>query len=88
MTEIGQAGQRGLDRAGQHIRHQFLRGAEPPELAEQRTAERVRVADEPEVESEPEATAQSLEDRIEAELEAAAEALEARLEGRERRRRP
>ncbi|HKY40865.1 MAG TPA: serine/threonine-protein kinase [Polyangiaceae bacterium] len=90
MIEIGQAGQSGLDRAAQHIRYQFLGGAEPPELAEQRANKRVRIADEPDIEPEPEATAQSIEARIEAELEAAAEALEARLEGRDpsqRRRR-
>jgi hypothetical protein len=90
MIEIGQAGRRGLDRAGEHIRHQFLGGAEPPELAQSNTAaQRLRVDDEAERASQQtEAETASLEARIEAELEAAAEALEARLEGRERRRRP
>jgi hypothetical protein len=84
MLEIGAAGQRGLDRAGQHVRYQFLGGAAAPELARQSAANRMRVDDETRGEQE---LAESLEARIEAELEAAAEALEARLEGREPRRR-
>jgi hypothetical protein len=85
MSEIGRAGRRGLDRAGQHIRHQFLGGAQPPELAEQQGPERVRVDVDGDDGQSAEAEAESIEARIEAELEAAAEALEARLEGRDRR---
>jgi hypothetical protein len=85
MSEIGRAGQRGLVRAGQHIRHQFLGGAEPPELAEQWGPERLRVDADGDEGRVAEAEAESIEARIEAELEAAAEALEARLEGRDRR---
>jgi hypothetical protein len=87
MIEIGQRGQRGLNRASQHVRHQFLGGAEPPALAEQPAAQRERVRVDADVETAQaaEAEGETLEARIEAELEAAAEALEARLEGRNRR---
>jgi hypothetical protein len=84
MIEIGQAGQRGLTRAGQHIRHQFLGGAAPPELAGQQPSQRLRVETEAESAQNAESE-ESFEARLEAELEAAAEALEARLEGRDRR---
>ena len=65
MIEIGQSGQRGLERAAQHIRHQFLGGPEPAVLPEPEPPApnaRVRVADERDVE-------QEIEEQIERKLE-------------------
>jgi hypothetical protein len=91
LSEIGQSGQRGLDRAAQHVRYLFLGGSEPAWLAAGR--ERVRISSDDEDEDEDARAAHraaaetSLEARIEAELEAAAAALEDRIEGRSRRKR-
>jgi hypothetical protein len=58
MIEVGRSGQRGLERARQHVRHQFLGGPEPVDPAELRAevadpAARARVridADDPDAE--------------------------------------
>jgi hypothetical protein len=69
MVEIGQQGQDGLRRAGEHIRHQFLGGPEPAALKARPAPPRARVAAEaPEPELDEELAAAEAE--IEAERRA------------------
>jgi hypothetical protein len=69
MIEIGRSGQRGLERARQHVRHQFLGGPEPLEHTEPRVAvidppARARVRIDPDAEP-LEAEAEELAERAE-----------------------
>lgn len=89
MIDVGEAGQRGLARARQHVRHHFLGGAEPDELdavPPEEGHDDVEQDAAP-VESPTPRQRVSLEaelERLEADIEAE---LEAALEGRGRRRR-
>ncbi len=81
MIEIGQTGQRGLERAGQHIRHQLMGGPEPaalPEAEPRAPKARIRVAD---------GSAADAEAEIEQEIEEHIERKLAELESRFERRR-
>jgi hypothetical protein len=87
MFEIGQAGQRGLRTASEHIRHQFLGGPTPAGF--EAPADAPDAANAPEVGSAaPERQRQRVSiDAIADELEAQAEAFEAKIEERLREHR-
>jgi hypothetical protein len=84
MLEIGQAGQRGLRTAREHIRYQFLGGPTPAGF-DGRVDEPVAQADDPapHAASTPERPRQRISiDAVTDEIEAEAEAFEAKLEER------
>lgn len=86
MIEIGQAGDRGLRRAGEHIRHQFMGGSPPDELdavSEHNTASPPKTDQAPRQRVSVEADLENMEHEIEREIESA---LEDFVEGKRRRR--
>ncbi|HYJ10997.1 MAG TPA: serine/threonine-protein kinase [Polyangiaceae bacterium] len=88
MIEIGRAGDRGLELAGQHIRHQFLGGQAPVEheaVAEDESATEPARTEKPprRARVSMEADLDNIEEEIEREIETA---LEDFVEGRRRRR--
>jgi hypothetical protein len=87
MIEIGRAGDQGLERAGQHIRHHFLGGQAPVELEavvhDAVITEPSRTQKPPRARVSTEADLNNIEDEIEREIETA---LEDFVDGRRRRR--
>jgi len=85
MLEIGQAGQRGLRTASEHIRHQFLGGPTPADFEAYADEPVAQTANEPNVEATPHRPPQRVAiDAIADELDAEAEAFEAKIEERQR----